>query len=59
MPGAVAGGLSVRSIRGGNSHTCGLTAAGQAYCWGYNGDGGVGDGTTTDRRVPAPVLPVP
>ena len=36
---------------------CDLRAAldGTVLCWGYNGNGGLGDGTTTSRTVPAPV----
>ncbi len=37
-------------------HTCGLTTGDAALCWGYNGFGQVGDGSTTDRRVPTAVL---
>lgn len=36
-------------------HSCGLTTAGDIYCWGWNRDGQLGDGTTSDRTTPAAV----
>lgn len=54
-PVAVAGGLQFESITGGNAHTCGLTAAGEAYCWGYNIRGELGDGTLEQRTEPVAV----
>jgi alpha-tubulin suppressor-like RCC1 family protein len=43
------------SLAPGGAHTCALTTTGAALCWGYNDSGQLGDGTTTDRRTPAPV----
>jgi alpha-tubulin suppressor-like RCC1 family protein len=34
---------------------CALLSTGRIYCWGYNGNGELGDGTTTDSEVPVPV----
>lgn len=35
--------------------TCGLADDGQVLCWGSNGSGQLGDGTTTDRATPMPI----
>ena len=57
VPTAVAGGLTFLQLRlFADNHVCALTTAGDVYCWGYNFDGAVGDGTTTNRSVPTLVL---
>jgi len=45
----------VATIDAGNSHTCAVTTGGGAKCWGLNGNGQVGDGTTTQRLRPVDV----
>jgi len=51
----VLAGLSFATVSAGVDHTCGVTTAGAAYCWGNNGYGQLGDGTTTDRTSPEAV----
>ena len=47
-PVAVAGGLSFRTVVAGDGvHTCGVTTDDRAYCWGFGGQGGLGEGTST------------
>jgi hypothetical protein len=43
------------TLQGGVGHTCALTASGTAYCWGWNGNGELGDGTNVDRFTPTRV----
>ncbi len=54
-PVAVAGGKRFRQVDGGGSHTCGKTPTDVAYCWGFNGQGQIGDGTTDTRDSPVAV----
>ena len=42
-------------LAGGEAHTCAIDAAGELLCWGQNGSGQVGDGSTVERLVPTPV----
>ncbi|MDX1674289.1 MAG: Ig-like domain-containing protein [Longimicrobiales bacterium] len=42
-------------VSAGERHTCAVSAMQQAYCWGDNGTGQLGDGTVTDRLQPVPV----
>src|SRR5204863_266529 len=45
--------LTFTAVSAGLNHTCGVTATGAAYCWGYNDlYGALGDGTTTTRLSP-------
>ena len=46
----------VTSVAAGSSHTCALTNAGGAVCWGDNSLRQIGDGTLTERRVPVEVV---
>ena len=42
-------------VSGGGTHSCVVLNDGSVSCWGDNGVGQLGDGTTTDRTTPTPV----
>ncbi len=46
---------NIVSISAGQLHTCAVDSSGNAYCWGYNGQGGLGDNTVTGRTTPVQV----
>jgi alpha-tubulin suppressor-like RCC1 family protein len=61
VPVPVSGGLTfttLASARVGLGFSCGTTRAGQAYCWGIDGEGELGNGSSTpgvDFEIPVPV----
>ena len=54
-PSAIAGSTTFASISPGSYHACALATNGAVWCWGYNVDGELGNGTTTDSAVPVRV----
>jgi alpha-tubulin suppressor-like RCC1 family protein len=48
-------GKGIITMAAGWQHTCVVTADGGVQCWGINGDGQLGDGTTTSRSTPVNV----
>ncbi|MBT8492659.1 MAG: RCC1 repeat-containing protein, partial [Deltaproteobacteria bacterium] len=44
------------ALTAGNNHTCALTDSGQAFCWGANADGQIGDGTVGDPSAVATLV---
>lgn len=47
--------FQARTFSAGGAHTCGLTLAGAAYCWGNGNDGRLGDGSEDQASTPQPV----
>jgi len=44
------------AVVAGYDHSCLIDSAGGVHCWGVNGDGQLGDGSTQQRSTPVPVL---
>ncbi|MFN8651171.1 MAG: RCC1 domain-containing protein [Gemmatimonadales bacterium] len=45
-------GRAWRRVSIGDGHSCALDDTGMPWCWGENGAGQLGDGTTTTRTTP-------
>lgn len=54
-PLAVSGGLVFSQLAVGLRHNCALSEEGDAYCWGRNAEGQLGDGGTSERSEPVAV----
>ena len=55
VPTAVSGNHSFIRLALGEHHSCGVTSGGEAYCWGGNFTGQLGDGLTANASLPSPV----
>lgn len=47
---------TLTGLTAGSSHSCALNSAGEVYCWGANGHGQLGDGSTSNRSSAARVF---
>jgi hypothetical protein len=54
-----AAGRALIQISSAVRHTCALAATGAIFCWGYNGDGDLGEDTTASSNVPVLAGPQP
>jgi alpha-tubulin suppressor-like RCC1 family protein len=48
----------ISSVTAGGAHTCALSSSGTVYCWGGNGNGQLGNNSTTEENTPVEVLGV-
>ena len=55
VPAATAGKVRAKAITTGFVHRCARTTKGAFKCWGYNGEGELGDNTLVDSAKPVPV----
>jgi Regulator of chromosome condensation (RCC1) repeat/Bacterial Ig-like domain (group 2) len=54
-PVKVRGISTATTVAAGGDFTCALLANGTVWCWGYNGNGELGNGTTTESSIPVQV----
>ena len=52
---AMPAGVTFVKLYAGEYHSCGISTAGAAYCWGRNDYGQLGDGTRTNQSAPVAV----
>lgn len=46
----------VTAVAGGGGHTCAVMETGQAFCWGFNESGQLGNQSNTDSNLPVKVI---
>jgi alpha-tubulin suppressor-like RCC1 family protein len=51
----VLAGQTLTQIAAGNAYTCAVASTGASYCWGYNGDGDLGDQSFNNSGSPVAV----
>jgi alpha-tubulin suppressor-like RCC1 family protein len=52
----ITGGNNWRQVSGGASHTAAIKTDGTLWSWGFNGNGRLGDNTTTDKSSPVQTI---
>lgn len=53
----MAAGVQFTSVSSGATTTCAIASSGEAWCWGGNTEGQVGDGTQVPRNLPVLIKP--
>jgi alpha-tubulin suppressor-like RCC1 family protein len=52
----VAGGITFSAVNATGAHTCGMATDGELWCWGFNVEGQLGDGTRNHLARPTRVV---
>ncbi|MEO8456976.1 MAG: hypothetical protein ABI559_04105 [Chloroflexota bacterium] len=58
-PIAEAGSPTATQVAVGRYHTCAITGGGSIQCWGFGGDGEMGNGSDADQNTPVAVTGIP
>jgi alpha-tubulin suppressor-like RCC1 family protein len=45
------------AVAAGGAHSCGASVEGTTFCWGENGSGQLGNGSTEGALAPSPIGP--